>query len=46
MITLILKQIYYDSVGKHGAIGLMSLLFVVQFMMGLSIVSSLHRKNF
>jgi amino acid transporter len=33
-----MAQIYYDALGKSGAIGLMTLLFVVQFLMGLSIL--------
>jgi amino acid transporter len=28
-----MAQIYYDSIGKSGAIGLMTLLFIVQFLM-------------
>lgn len=33
-----MAQIYYDALGKHGAIGMMTLLFIVQFLMGLSIL--------
>jgi len=33
-----MAQIYYDAVGKNGTLGLMSLLFIVQFLMGLSIL--------
>lgn len=38
-----MAQIYYDALGKHGAIGMMTLLFIVQFLMGLSIlVAGMH----
>jgi amino acid transporter len=33
-----MAQIYYDALGKHGAIGMMALLFICQFQMGLSTV--------
>ncbi|KAF2119924.1 gaba permease [Lophiotrema nucula] len=39
-----MAQIYFDSLGKHGALGLMSLLFIVQFLMGLSIVVAASRQ--
>lgn len=39
-----MAQIYYDAIGKHGAMGLMALLFIVQFMMGLSIVVAASRQ--
>lgn len=35
-----MAQIYYDALGKHGAMGFMALLFICQFQMGLSTVSS------
>lgn len=34
-----MAQIYYDSVGKSGALGFMAVVAIVQFFMGLSIVS-------
>lgn len=40
-----MAQIYYDAVGKQGALGLMSLLFIVQFMMGLSILVAASRQS-
>ena len=39
-----MAQIYYDAVGKRGAIGLMTLLFIVQFFMGLSITVAASRQ--
>lgn len=39
-----MAQIYYDAVGKKGTLGLMSLLFIVQFFMGLSIVVAASRQ--
>ena len=40
-----MAQIYYDAIGKSGAIGLMTLLFCVQFMMGLSILVAVSRQS-
>lgn len=40
-----MAQIYYDAIGKSGAIGLMTLLFVVQFLMGLSILVAVSRQS-
>ena len=40
-----MAQIYYVAVGKKGAIGLMTVLFCVQFMMGLSIVVAVSRQS-
>ncbi|KAF2492375.1 gaba permease [Lophium mytilinum] len=40
-----MAQIYYDAVGKHGAMALMSLLFIVQFLMGLSILVAASRQT-
>lgn len=40
-----MAQIYFDAVGKHGTLGLMSLLFVVQFLMGLSILVAASRQS-
>ncbi|KAI9814184.1 MAG: GABA-specific high-affinity permease [Pycnora praestabilis] len=39
-----MAQIYFDALGKHGALGLMSLLFIVQFLMGLSILVAASRQ--
>ncbi|KAM0713478.1 hypothetical protein Q7P37_010440 [Cladosporium fusiforme] len=39
-----MAQIYYDAIGKRGAIGLMTLLFIVQFLMGLSITVAASRQ--
>jgi amino acid transporter len=40
-----MAQIYYDALGKKGAMGLMSLLFIVQFLMGLSILVAASRQT-
>ncbi|KAF1998360.1 amino acid transporter [Amniculicola lignicola CBS 123094] len=40
-----MAQIYYDAVGKKGALALMSLLFIVQFLMGLSILVAASRQT-
>jgi len=37
-------QIYYDALGKHGTLGMMTLLFIVQFLMGLSILVAASRQ--
>lgn len=37
-------QIYFDAIGKHGTLGLMSLLFIVQFLMGISILVAASRQ--
>ncbi|KAF2221629.1 gaba permease [Elsinoe ampelina] len=39
-----MAQIYYDAIGKQGALGLMSLLMIVQFMMGVSITVAASRQ--
>ena len=39
-----MAQIYYDSIGKSGAMGLMTILFIVQFLMGLSILVAASRQ--
>ncbi|RFU29528.1 hypothetical protein B7463_g6808, partial [Scytalidium lignicola] len=39
-----MAQIYYDAIGKKGALGMMSLLFIVQFLMGLSILVAASRQ--
>ena len=38
-------QIYYDALGKTPTLGLMSLLFIVQFLMGLSIIVAASRQT-
>lgn len=40
-----MAQIYYDAVGKRGALALMTLLFIVQFLMGLSITVAASRQS-
>jgi len=39
-----MAQIYYDALGKNGALGLMSLLMITQFFMGLSITVAASRQ--
>ena len=39
-----MAQIYYDALGKSGALGLMTILFIVQFFMGLSITVAASRQ--
>lgn len=40
-----MAQIYFDALGKNGTIGLMSLLFIVQFLMGISILVAASRQT-
>ena len=40
-----MAQIYYDALGKNGTLGLMSLLMIVQFLMGLSITVAASRQS-
>ncbi|MCJ1258175.1 GABA-specific high-affinity permease [Lignoscripta atroalba] len=40
-----IAQIYYDALGKRSTLGLMSLLFIVQFLMGLSILVAASRQT-
>ncbi|KAF2461947.1 amino acid permease-domain-containing protein [Lineolata rhizophorae] len=40
-----MAQIYYDALGKRGALALMTLLFVVQFFMGLSLLVASSRQS-
>ncbi|KAF4535389.1 Gaba permease [Lasiodiplodia theobromae] len=40
-----MAQIYYDALGKKGALGFMTLMFVVQFLMGLSITVAASRQS-
>ncbi|MCJ1424195.1 GABA-specific high-affinity permease, partial [Sticta canariensis] len=42
---LIRCKIYYDAVGKNATLGLMSLLFIVQCLMGLSILVAVSRQT-
>ncbi|KAJ5512781.1 hypothetical protein N7463_002333, partial [Penicillium fimorum] len=40
-----MTQIYYDALGKNGALGFMSVVMIVQFFMGLSIVLAASRQS-
>ncbi|KAJ5360159.1 hypothetical protein N7517_009350 [Penicillium concentricum] len=40
-----MTQIYYDALGKKGALGFMSVVMIVQFFMGLSIVLAASRQT-
>lgn len=40
-----MAQIYYDAIGKSGALALMTVLFCVQFMTGLSILVAVSRQS-
>lgn len=40
-----MAQIYYDAIGKNGTMGLMTLLFIVQFLMGISILVAASRQT-
>lgn len=40
-----MAQIYYDALGKNGALGMMSLLMTVQFLMGVSILVAASRQS-
>ncbi|KAL8958526.1 MAG: hypothetical protein Q9193_004433 [Seirophora villosa] len=40
-----MAQIYYDAVGKNGTMGLMCLLFITQFLMGISIIVAASRQT-
>jgi len=40
-----MAQIYYDAIGKNGALGMMALLMIVQFTMGLSIIVAASRQT-
>lgn len=39
-----MAQIYYDALGKQGTLGFMSFLFIVQYLMGLSILVAASRQ--
>jgi hypothetical protein len=41
----LMAQIYYDALGKKGALGMMCLVFAVQFLMGLSILVAGSRQS-
>lgn len=40
-----MAQIYYDALGKNGALGFMSFLMICQFMMGISIIVASSRQT-
>ena len=40
-----MAQIYYDALGKNGALGMMALLMIVQFLMGVSILVAASRQS-
>ncbi|KAI9924415.1 GABA-specific high-affinity permease [Aspergillus wentii] len=40
-----MAQIYYDSLGKNGALGFMAVVAIVQFFMGLSLVIAASRQS-
>ncbi|RMZ81788.1 hypothetical protein DV738_g2041, partial [Chaetothyriales sp. CBS 135597] len=40
-----MAQIYYDALGKKGALGMMALLMIVQFLMGVSILVAASRQS-
>ncbi|KAJ6097842.1 hypothetical protein N7499_002216 [Penicillium canescens] len=40
-----MAQIYYDALGKNGALGFMAVTMIVQFFMGLSIVLAASRQS-
>lgn len=40
-----MAQIYYDALGKSGALGMMALLMIVQFLMGVSILVAASRQS-
>ena len=39
-----MAQIYYDALGKHGTLGFMSFMFIVQYLMGVSILVAASRQ--
>ncbi len=39
-----MAQIYFDALGKQGAMGFMVFLFLVQYLMGLSIIVAASRQ--
>lgn len=40
-----MAQIYYEALGKNGALGMMALLMIVQFLMGVSILVAASRQS-
>ena len=40
-----MAQIYYDALGKNGAMGFMALLMIVQYLMGISILVAASRQS-
>jgi amino acid transporter len=40
-----MAQIYYDALGKDGALGMMALLMIVQYLMGVSILVAASRQS-
>jgi|SRR3569833_403811 len=44
LTALQMAQIYYDALGKRGAMGFMAFLFIVQYLMGLSILVAASRQ--
>jgi amino acid transporter len=40
-----MAQIYFEALGKNGALGMMSLLMIVQFLMGISILVAASRQS-
>ncbi|KAI4176659.1 MAG: hypothetical protein LQ343_000950 [Gyalolechia ehrenbergii] len=40
-----MAQIYYDALGKQGTMGLMALLFIVQYLMGISLLVAASRQT-
>jgi amino acid transporter len=40
-----MAQIYFEALGKNGALGMMSLLMIVQFLMGVSILVAASRQS-
>ncbi|PSR88515.1 gaba permease [Coniella lustricola] len=40
-----MAQIYYDALGKHGAMGFIVFLFIVQYLMGISILVASSRQT-
>ncbi|RDW67269.1 putative GABA permease (Uga4) [Aspergillus mulundensis] len=41
-----MAQIYYDALGKHGALGFMAVLILIQFLIGLSLIIAASRQVF
>lgn len=44
MVSLQMAQIYYDALGKQGAMGFIAFLFIVQYLMGYSITIAASRQ--